>query len=416
MHSARVRSISGLGVVMLVAVLLAACGPDAPSSGQTAPPAAASTAPAVSTTDSAATTTSSPAASPLTTSTPATVAATPVPPSTDAPTTLAPTTLAPTTTLPPGPPVFDPRAVGSNLGLPSFVVTITVDNTNGGQLAENDTVTSYTADPVSASRIATYSYSGGGDGDRSYVVGGRTFQETNTGDWYLFEAGSPAAPNPTERLDLREGTVSSVLTADFDAVVDVDGIPANHFVFDETDTANFSSYTPEHPSPEVDGEIFLAVDGNYVLRSHSKETSPGRIYEVDESLTAIGQVAEITLPADMAPMAQALDVGLALGALLPPGSTLSTLVRYKTGVGLDSYMYRGSVHTNDDLLAFFRTLSPTDGWSVTHIGHIQTHRQPVNCETGIECVIMNNGSEQITIAFKGGILLEYDHEHVFAPA
>ena len=56
-----------------------------------------------------------------------------IPQSTVAPTT---TTAVPTTT--PGPPVYDPRAVGDIFDLPSFIHTVTVPNTNGGQLSENN--------------------------------------------------------------------------------------------------------------------------------------------------------------------------------------------------------------------------------------------------------------------------------------
>ena len=41
----------------------------------------------------------------------------------------------------------------------------------------------------------------------------------------------------------------------------------------------------------------------------------------------------------MAPMSQALDVGLGLLSVLPPGSALSGMLRYENGIGVDYYTY-----------------------------------------------------------------------------
>jgi len=127
-------------------------------------------------------------------------------------------------------------------------------------------------------------------------------------------------------------------------------------------------------------------------------------------------VAPIVLPADMAPMAQALDLGLLLGRLLPPDAVLSSMLRYQRGIGVDYYDFKTPVRDIDDFLAFYRTLPPTDGWTVTHIGHITPHLERIDCETRFDCIILNNGGEQIVISFAGSITLEYDHEHVFRPA
>ena len=204
-------------------------------------------------------------------------------------------------------------------------------------------------------------------------------------------------------------------SATFDGEADFAGVPALHFVFDETNLDSYASYTPEHPSPAVEGDFYLAQDGGYVLYTHSKETSPGRTYEVTEELSSIGQVAEIALPADFAPMTQALDVGVDLGGLLPPGTSLSGLIRYTHGIGVDYYSYDTSVRTNDEFLNFFRTLPPTDGWTVSHTGHVKPHYERINCETDVECVILKKSGEQLVVSFGAGITVEYDREHVFSP-
>lgn len=371
----------------LVGLLLASCSSDGTSSEQT--PSATSTTTSVTT-------------PPADTST--------TPPSETSP---PPTTTGPT--LPPGPPAFDSQAVGNNLMLPSFVVTVTVDNTNSGQLNETITTTGYINDPFSVYQLASFSYDGVTDGQREYVVNGRSYQENVSGDWYLYEAGSPAAPNYSGSVDLRLGTLGGVSNAEFAGQGDVAGLPANHFVFDETDLTNYASYTPEHPSPTVEGDFYLAQEGNYVLYTHSKETSPGRTYEVTEALSSVGQVAEITLPEELTPMTQALDTGVALGSLLPPGSSLLAMIRYVRGIGIDYYSYKTSVRTNDEFLTFFRGLPPTNGWSVSHIGHIKPHLEQFDCEISFECVILNNGGDQIVVSFGGTISVEYDRDHVFSP-
>ena len=110
-------------------------------------------------------------------------------------------------------------------------------------------------------------------------------------------------------------------------------------------------------------------------------------------------------------MTEALDIGVDLASLLPPGSSLSSMKRYTHGIGLDYYVYKSPGTSTDEFLAFYRALAPTNGWTVSHIGHITPHLEPMNCETKLECVILNNGGEQIVVSFGQGITIEYDHEH-----
>ncbi len=299
--------------------------------------------------------------------------------------------------------------------LPSFVFTITVDNTNGGQLSENITATGYIQEPLSMYKLATFSYDGVTDGTRSYLVGGRLYNEDQFGSWFLYEAGSRAIPKPANDQDVRSSILGGVLTAQLAGQEDYAGLPANHFVFNETNLASYASYTPENPSPAVEGDFYLAQVGNYVLYAHSKETSPGRVYEVTEAMSSIGLVAPIELPADMAPMSQALDIGVGLTTLLPPGSSLSTMVRYSNGIGVDYYEYITPLKNNEELVDFYRTSPTIGGWTVAHVGHITPHVEQINCETRVDCVILRNGGEQIVVSFAGTIILEYDYQHVFSP-
>ena len=377
----------------LFGLLLSSCGTDGNSSDQT------------SATESTRVSSTTPTTQPVE----------PSPPTTQPTDTSPPPTTAGLTTPSPGPPVFDRQALGDNLTLPSFILTVTVANTNNGQPNENITTRGFINDPISVYELATFSFDGTADGLRKYFVDGRSYEENQFGDWYLYEAGNAAAPDYSNRLDLRSGTLAGVLTAELVGLEDFAGIAANHFVFDETDLASFASYTPENPAPAVEGDFYLAQEGNHVLYTHSKETAPGRTYEVTEALSSVGQLTEITLPAELAPMTQALDIGVDLGGLLPPGALLSSMIRYKNGIGVDYYTYKTSVRANDEFLNFYRTLPPTNGWTVSHIGHVKPHLEQVNCETSVECVILNNGGEQIVVSFGGGITVEYDREHVFSP-
>lgn len=166
----------------------------------------------------------------------------------------------------------------------------------------------------------------------------------------------------------------------------------------------------------MEGDFYLALDGNCVLRTHSKETAADRIYEVTEALSSVGQLTEIILPAELVPMALALDLGAGLGAVLPPGTVLSKMIRYTHGIGVEYYTYGTTVRNNEEFLNFYRTLPPTTGWTVSQIGHIRPHYEDINCELKVECVILQNGGEQIVVSFGAGIIVEYDWEHVFSAA
>ena len=62
----------------------------------------------------------------------------------------------------------------------------------------------------------------------------------------------------------------------------------------------------------------------------------------------------------------------------------------------------------DEFLDFYRNLPPTDGWEVTHVGHVNLHQD--DCEFTRECVIIRKGSAQVVLYYSGGgsIRAEFD--------
>ena len=161
-------------------------------------------------------------------------------------------------------------------------------------------------------------------------------------------------------------------------------------------------HTPGYPAPAVEGDFFLTQEGNHVVHT-LEETSPD--LRSHEALSSIGQVTEIALPPELTPMTEALDIGVALEASYCPAS--SSMIRYVYGIGVDYYRYETPVRSNDEFLSFYRALAPTDGWTVSHIGHIRPHLEDVDCETAVQCVILDNGGDRIVISFAGSITVEY---------
>lgn len=337
-------------------------------------------------------------------------------------TTTRPAATAPPTTLA-DPTIFNPNDIGNVLELSSFVLTIDVIQTSNESVTKNTDTLSY-FEGSSASWLRDFDSDGSIDA-HDYSIDGRYYDVYS--DWYLYESGSPETPYILYPLP-EPGVVAgqSVLTANFVGEEEFGGLAAYHFTFDETNLAYYDASVPADPGSTLEGDFYVAQTGSYVLYTHSKSTNVGEggytsAYEVTETLSAINELTEITLPADFQPMAAALDVGVELGALLPPGSSLSTLIRYLDsnggigGIGVDYYRFTTPVRDNTELLDYFRTLPPTNGWTVSHIGYVDLHLQPINCQTAQECVILKNGGTQVVVSFDGTILVEVDHDHVFSP-
>jgi hypothetical protein len=318
------------------------------------------------------------------------------------PTATPPSTVGPTATV--WPPVFDLYSFTDIRSLNSFVVTINEKNTINGQLTEGTSTIGYIKEPYSA-----YSEDKNAGGvDRMYSVDGWTYKMTSSGDWYISVGSND---DVFSRADIPAGNTEKLGEAQFSGEEDFQGIPAYHFVLPPNSTdANTGS--------QLEGDFYLARDGNYVLYSHSKETSSQgnftQVYEVTESLSSINQPIEIKLPADMQQMAVAVEVPAKLGLPLPENSALERMTRYQHGIGVDLYYFGIPKMSDNEFLDFYRNLPTTDGWQVTHVGHVSLHE--ADCELSRECVMISKGSTQVILYYDGFRLrAEFDWPHLYSP-
>lgn len=313
-------------------------------------------------------------------------------------------TLAPTATV--WPPAFDFWSLQDIRNLDSFVVTINEKNTVNGQLTELTNTIGYIKEPYSA-----YHHNEHASGvDRTYVVNGWTYSITSSGDWYI-----SARPDDGlfSKADIPGGNTGKLLEAQFVAPVDFQGIPAYHFVLELVNS------TVGNTTYQLEGDFYLAQEGNYVLYSHWKETSSQtnftQVYEVTTHLSSINQLMEIQLPADMQEMVAAVELPAEMGLPLPGDSAINRMIRYKHGIGVDIYFFTTRNVSVDEFLDFYRALPPTtNGWQVTHIGHVSLHQD--DCEFTHECVMISNGSTQV-ILFNNGTSTraEFDWLHIYEP-
>jgi hypothetical protein len=319
------------------------------------------------------------------------------------PTATAKPTSGPTATV--WPPVFDVYSFNDIRSLDSFIVTINEKNTVNGQLTELTNTIGYIKEPYSAYHLNEY-YSGL---DRTYVVDDRTYSLTGSGDWYI-SAGSN--DDLFSRADIPAGNTGKLLEAQFAGEEDYQGIPAYHFVLDPANS------TESDVDYQLEGDFYLAPDGNYVLYSHWKETSKQgdfvQSYELTEALSSINQLSEIKLPADMQEMVTTAELPVELGLPLPTDSNLRQMIRYKNGIGVDLYYFSTPKVSIDEFLDFYRNLPTTDGWTVTHVGHVNLHQE--DCEFTRECVIISKGGTQVILYYNGAsIRAEFDWPHLYSP-
>jgi hypothetical protein len=303
------------------------------------------------------------------------------------------------------PPTFVPGSLQDIRKLDSFIVTINEKNTTNGELTELTNTIGYIKEPYSAYNENKY-YSGL---DRIYAIDDRTYSLTGSGDWYI-SAGSN--DDLFSKADIPAGNTEKLGDAQFVGQEDYQGIPAYHFVLEPVTS------TDGNTSNQLEGDLYLAQDGNYVLYSHWKETSSQgnftQVYEVTESLTSINQFTEIEIPADMTEMVTAAQLPAEASLPLPTGSTFYGMIRYKHGIGVDLYHFTAPSISIDEFLDFYRNLPPTEGWTVTHVGHVNLHQD--DCEFTRECVIISKGSTQVVLYYNGGsIRAEFDWPHLYRP-
>lgn len=318
------------------------------------------------------------------------------------PATLMPTA-GPTATV--WPPTFVPWTLQDIRQLDSFVVTVNEKNTNNGSLTELTHTIGYIKEPYSA-----YDQNNYGSGvDRKYVVNGWTYELTGSNDWYI-SAGSK--DDIFFKADIPAGNTEKLGAAQFVGQEDFEGIPAYHFVLDPVET------TQGDTQYQLEGDLYIARDGNYVLYSHWKETSSQgnfkQVYEVTHSLSSINQLTEIKLPADMEEMVAAVELPAEMGLPLPGNSVVDRMVRYEHGIDVDLYYFTDPDMSRDQFLDFYRNLPPTDGWEVTHVGHVSLHEE--DCEFTRECVMISKGGTQVILYYnEANIRVEFDWPHLYSP-
>jgi hypothetical protein len=245
--------------------------------------------------------------------------------------------------------------------------------------------------------------------DQTYVVDGWTYELTGSGDWYLSTGSND---DLFSKADIPAGNTAKLEEAQFAGQEDYQGIPAYHFILDPV------SSTEENKTYQLEGDFYLAQEGNYVLYSHWKETSSQenftQVYEVTEVLSSINQLTKIELPADMTEMVAAAVLPAEMGLPLPLDSTPSRMIRYQHGIGVDQYFFRTPKTSIDEFLDFYRQLPETNGWQVTHVGHVNLHEN--DCEFARECVMIRKGSTQVIIYYDGAsIRAEFDWPHHYSP-
>lgn len=326
---------------------------------------------------------------------PATITA--APPATDTPT-AAPSstgTLTPT----PSQPVFDPATLGDNRLLDSFSMTVKHTETGNGTVTENQDTINYIKTPFNAYQLEVNN----GDSISSYWVGDWMVTNQGDGHWSIEASSDPAQLRSFQNsADMRQnGGVSSLKSARFVGQKNFNGIPANHFDFDQTDLTDYG--VPNDNDYKIDkaqGDLYLAQDSNVVLYFHSKVT--GNVYrdpaglnflsgaeESTEELSSIGQVKETALPAEYLALKLEPDLGLPL----PADTKFASLEHYTPLQGGDIYDYKTSV-SQAAFIQFYKDLAPTDGWTVTQIG-LPIEKYEL-CVSGA-CVVLKKGHAQIVL-------------------
>ncbi len=301
------------------------------------------------------------------------------------------------------PPTFDSYAFEDIRDLDSFVVTISERNTVNGQLTELFTTIGYIKEPYAAYSVLEFT----GGQSQAYVIDGITYEINGGGDWYI---SARANDDLFSKADIPGGNTYRLSDAEFAAEEEYEGIPAYHFVLEPASQPD-ASY-------ELEGDFYLAKEGNYVLYSTTKETSTqgdfSQIYEVTLTMSSINQVSEIPVPAKIQEMVTAMQVPQELALPLPTDSVASGLIRYQSGIGVDTYTFTTPQRSIDEFLDYYRNLAPTDGWAVSHVGHVRLHEN--DCEFSRECVIINKGSTQVILYYNGAtIRAEFDWQHLFSP-
>lgn len=199
-----------------------------------------------------------------------------------------------------------------------------------------------------------------------YWIGDKIYGYDEQAEFWLIR---PEAGNEKYIGDPLASVLSRIKSARFTGQEECQGIPANHYIFDQNDLAPAPGM--ENYKVEETGNIWTAQDGNYLLHldikavglwpersedgSLSETYSPGSRTEAFD-VSSINKVQEIDLPPDL-PTQVELDIGLPI----PPGVKLESVMVPKESP--PSYDYSSTL-TDDEILAFYASLQPTNGWEV----------------------------------------------------
>lgn len=299
------------------------------------------------------------------------------------------------------PPVYDPETLGGINEPSSFILTMTSKRIEDGELVVDNTETiEYIQEPFSIYK--TY-----GGWSATYVIGDRFYERINGGEGWSFLAGPGLGTDilPSAQVSVA-AQISEVETAQFAGQENFAGIPANHFTFD---LSNFrvpyvTAGEAYNEWKDVEGELYLAQDGNYLLYFHSKAsgtfheedgTSSEQMQEKALELSSVNQLAEIAVPNDF-------DLELELGFPLPEGSTLSDILYYNDGFLPYYYTYITPVISYEEFLEFYTSMAPTNGWTFSHAGEVANN---TNCDaayTDLDCVILEKGNRQAILYYGEG--------------
>ncbi|HSB90869.1 MAG TPA: hypothetical protein VLD63_12680 [Anaerolineales bacterium] len=322
---------------------------------------------------------------------------------TDAPAVAATVTdapvLEPTATV--YPPVYNPETLGNIHELSSFTMTTTSKRIEDGDLVvDQKEAIEYIQEPFSIHQTH-------GGWTATYVIGDRSYERINGGKGWKFSVGpgqgKDILPNAWESV---LGLISDVETAQFAGQEDFAGIPANHFRFDLTNfrVPYVAAGVAYNEWKDVEGELYLAQDGNYLLYFHSKAsgtfhaedgTTSEQTQEKTLELSSVNQLAGIAVPTDF-------DLELELGLPLPEGSTLSEILYYNDGFLPYYYTYVTPVISFEEFLEFYTSMAPTNGWTFSHSGEVANN---VNCDaayTDLDCVILEKGNRQAILYYREG--------------
>ena len=311
-------------------------------------------------------------------------------PATEVSSTLPPPTptAAPTATV--YPPVFNPDAVGDNRVLQSFVLKITDHiNYGGGDLRDYWDSIGYIKEPVSAYHTGRLSYSGPAEAqerDSYYLIGGLLYSKSfREGGYYVHFLPVPDDVNYQllDAADMRR-VLFLIESAQFVAQEDCHGIPANHFIFDETNLGSGGGFGIVQ---KAEGDLYLAQGENYLLYFHLKVTGSEASRDLTEELTSINQLTEIALPADF-PVFN-LDPAIPF----PEGTLLwSDQTDEARDYDLYDYFVPDTV-SYEDFLDFYRNLASTSPWTLSEIGKIDGY---LYCESR-DCVTLTNGNVRVIL-------------------